>query len=137
MAGQHLALLVGVDVSPLWARRVRTITAHRANVPSGRSDADWFGPHDPRFRHHPIRSSLDAERPLKLDRTVRLLPSCHGHGHGCGRGRGGKTAATASHHLKLLRDAGLVTGDKRGTWIFYRAVPERLTAIEGALSLTR
>lgn len=48
----------------------------------------------------------------------------------------GKTAATASHHLKLLRDAGLVTGDKRGTWIFYRAVPERLTAIGDALSLT-
>lgn len=35
----------------------------------------------------------------------------------------GKTAASASHHLKLLRDAGLVTGDKRGTWIYYRAVP--------------
>jgi len=48
----------------------------------------------------------------------------------------GKTAATASHHLKLLRDAGLVTGDKRGTWIFYRAVPERVTAIRDALSLT-
>jgi ArsR family transcriptional regulator, arsenate/arsenite/antimonite-responsive transcriptional repressor len=48
----------------------------------------------------------------------------------------GKTAATASHHLKLLRDAGLVTGDKRGTWIFYRAVPERLTTIGDALSLT-
>ena len=48
----------------------------------------------------------------------------------------GKTAATASHHLKLLRDAGLVTGDKRGTWIFYRAVPERLTAIGDSLSIT-
>ena len=47
----------------------------------------------------------------------------------------GKTAATASHHLKLLRDAGLVTGDKRGTWIFYRAVPARLTTIRNALSL--
>jgi len=49
----------------------------------------------------------------------------------------GKTAATASHHLKLLREAGLVTGDKRGTWIFYRAVPERIAAIVSALSLTR
>jgi len=48
----------------------------------------------------------------------------------------GKTAATASHHLKLLRDAGLVTGDKRGTWIFYRAVPARLTTIRNTLSLT-
>jgi len=49
----------------------------------------------------------------------------------------GKTAATASHHLKLLREAGLVTGDKRGTWIFYRVVPERLTAIGDALSPTK
>ena len=49
----------------------------------------------------------------------------------------GKTAATASHHLKLLREADLVTGDKRGTWIFYRAVPERLTAIGSALSPTK
>jgi len=48
----------------------------------------------------------------------------------------GKTAATASHHLKLLRDAGLVTGDKRGTWIFYRAVPSRLATIRNTLSLT-
>jgi ArsR family transcriptional regulator len=48
----------------------------------------------------------------------------------------GKTSATASHHLKLLRDAGLVIGDKRGTWIFYRAVPARLTTIRNALSLT-
>jgi ArsR family transcriptional regulator len=48
----------------------------------------------------------------------------------------GKTAATASHHLKLLRDAGLVIGDKRGTWIFYRAVPGRLTTIRDTLSLT-
>jgi len=49
----------------------------------------------------------------------------------------GKTAATASHHLKLLRDVGLVTGDKRGTWIYYRAVPARLTSIREALSLTK
>ncbi|WP_245597161.1 ArsR/SmtB family transcription factor [Jiangella gansuensis] len=47
----------------------------------------------------------------------------------------GKTAATTSHHLKLLRDAGLVTGDRRGTWIYYRVVPERLAAIRDALSL--
>jgi len=49
----------------------------------------------------------------------------------------GRTAATASHHLKLLREAGLVTGEKRGTWIFYRVVPARLSAIGDALRLTR
>jgi ArsR family transcriptional regulator, arsenate/arsenite/antimonite-responsive transcriptional repressor len=25
-----------------------------------------------------------------------------------------------SHHLKVLRDAGLVTGERRGTWVYYR-----------------
>jgi ArsR family transcriptional regulator len=26
---------------------------------------------------------------------------------------------TISHHLKILRDAGLVTGERRGTWVYY------------------
>jgi ArsR family transcriptional regulator, arsenate/arsenite/antimonite-responsive transcriptional repressor len=57
---------------------------------------------------------------------------------GCDLATGiGRTAATASHHLKLLREAGLVTGEKRGTWIFYRVVPARLSAIGDALRLTR
>ena len=47
----------------------------------------------------------------------------------------GKTQATASHHLSILRKAGLVTGEKRGTWVYYRAVPERLAAIGDALAL--
>ena len=41
----------------------------------------------------------------------------------------GKSAATASHHLKLLKDAGVATSEKRGTWVYYRAVPQRLAAI--------
>ncbi|MFL6100474.1 MAG: metalloregulator ArsR/SmtB family transcription factor [Actinomycetales bacterium] len=28
---------------------------------------------------------------------------------------------TISHHLKVLHDAGLVTREKRGVWVFYRA----------------
>ena len=49
----------------------------------------------------------------------------------------GKSAATASHHLSLLRKAGLVSGERRGTWVYYTAVPERLTAIRDALALGR
>jgi len=30
---------------------------------------------------------------------------------------------TVSHHLKVLRDAGLVTGDKRGQWVYYALNP--------------
>jgi ArsR family transcriptional regulator len=36
----------------------------------------------------------------------------------------GRSQPTVSHHLKMLRDSGLVTGTKRGTWVWYRANPE-------------
>jgi len=45
----------------------------------------------------------------------------------------GRSQPTVSHHLKVLRDAGLVQGDKRGTWVWYRVVPERVTALRDAL----
>jgi ArsR family transcriptional regulator len=31
---------------------------------------------------------------------------------------------TVSHHLKLLREAGLVTCERRGTWVYYRLAPD-------------
>ena len=40
---------------------------------------------------------------------------------------------TISHHLKILRDAGLVESSRRGTWAYYRLVPEAITALRGAL----
>src|SRR5919197_4640425 len=30
---------------------------------------------------------------------------------------------TVSHHLKVLRDAGIVTSERRGSWIYYRIAP--------------
>ena len=41
---------------------------------------------------------------------------------------------TISHHLKVLREAGLIEGDRRGTWIYYRAVPRALEAASAALT---
>ena len=40
---------------------------------------------------------------------------------------------TISHHLKLLREAGLVEATRRGTWAYYRVVPGALAALAGAL----
>ena len=45
----------------------------------------------------------------------------------------GKSQPTISHHTKALADAGLVTGEKRGRWMMWRIVPERLTALRAAL----
>jgi ArsR family transcriptional regulator len=42
---------------------------------------------------------------------------------------------TVSHHLKVLYDAGLLERERRGTWVYYRIVPERLTALREALAL--
>ena len=41
---------------------------------------------------------------------------------------------TISHHLKVLRDAGLVVSSRRGTWAYYRVVPETLGALAAALT---
>ena len=41
---------------------------------------------------------------------------------------------TISHHLKVLREVGLVASTRRGTWGYYRLVPEALDALRGALA---
>jgi ArsR family transcriptional regulator len=45
----------------------------------------------------------------------------------------GKSQPTVSHHLRVLGDAGLVTGDRRGKWVWYSLVPERLAELRSAL----
>ena len=40
---------------------------------------------------------------------------------------------TISHHLKVLRDARLVEASRRGTWAYYRLVPETVGALRDAL----
>jgi DNA-binding transcriptional ArsR family regulator len=43
---------------------------------------------------------------------------------------------TVSHHLKVLREAGVVTSERRGSWIWYRLSPEaigRLNALARGL----
>jgi ArsR family transcriptional regulator len=43
---------------------------------------------------------------------------------------------TVSHHLRVLREAGVVTSERRGQWIFYRLAPdvaERLGAVARTL----
>lgn len=41
----------------------------------------------------------------------------------------GLTQPTVSHHLKVLTDAGLLTRERRASWVWYAVVPERLEQI--------
>jgi ArsR family transcriptional regulator len=47
----------------------------------------------------------------------------------------GLSQPTVSHHLKVLTDAGLLDRERRGTWMFYRLIPERVEALREALAL--
>jgi ArsR family transcriptional regulator len=38
---------------------------------------------------------------------------------------------TVSHHLRILREAGLVEAERRGTWAYYRLVPEAIDRVRG------
>ncbi|NIH82115.1 ArsR/SmtB family transcription factor [Amycolatopsis viridis] len=40
---------------------------------------------------------------------------------------------TISHHLKLLRQAGLIDGERRGTWVYYWAVPATMNRLASVL----
>ncbi|MBX9243825.1 winged helix-turn-helix transcriptional regulator [Actinotalea ferrariae] len=46
----------------------------------------------------------------------------------------GKSQPTVSHHLKILREAGLVVSEKRGTNVWYAAVPAALESLRDALA---
>jgi ArsR family transcriptional regulator, arsenate/arsenite/antimonite-responsive transcriptional repressor len=43
---------------------------------------------------------------------------------------------TISHHLKVLREAGLVTSERRASWVYYRLRPEALAGLSELLDAT-
>ena len=43
---------------------------------------------------------------------------------------------TISHHLKVLRDAGLLTSQRRASWVYYAVVPEALASLAVLLGAT-
>ncbi|MFY1617655.1 ArsR/SmtB family transcription factor [Micromonospora sp. WMMD736] len=43
---------------------------------------------------------------------------------------------TISHHLKLLREAGLVDSERRGTWVWYRVKPEAFRQLGALLDIS-
>jgi ArsR family transcriptional regulator len=43
------------------------------------------------------------------------------------------SGSTISHHLKVLREAGLVDCERRGTWVYYRVLPDALEELKALL----
>jgi ArsR family transcriptional regulator, arsenate/arsenite/antimonite-responsive transcriptional repressor len=43
------------------------------------------------------------------------------------------TQPTISHHLKVLRTAGLLESERRGSWVYYRVIPEALNKLAHVL----
>ncbi len=41
---------------------------------------------------------------------------------------------TVSHHLRVLREAGIIESERRGTWIFYRLAPAAMDRLRGLAS---
>ncbi|MEW2067527.1 metalloregulator ArsR/SmtB family transcription factor [Streptomyces sp. NPDC007346] len=69
---------------------------------------------------------------------LRLLSAVASHKDGeacvCDISDVGVSQPTVSHHLRRLREAGLLISERRGTWIYYRADPVTLAALGRILS---
>jgi ArsR family transcriptional regulator len=46
-----------------------------------------------------------------------------------------RSQPTVSHHTKVLAEAGLIVGEKRGRWMWWQIVPERVATLRAALAL--
>jgi ArsR family transcriptional regulator, arsenate/arsenite/antimonite-responsive transcriptional repressor len=45
----------------------------------------------------------------------------------------GKSQPTVSHHLKILSEAGLVHGERRGKWVWYSLDRDRVAELRAAI----
>ncbi|MER5763403.1 metalloregulator ArsR/SmtB family transcription factor [Streptomyces sp. NPDC002082] len=97
-----------------------------------------------------IAAPLDAERatdmakmfkalgdPIRL-RLLSMIASTPGDGEVCVCDLTSPfelSAPTISYHLKILREAGLVTSDRRGTWVYYSLRRDRLGKLSDMLAV--
>ena len=45
------------------------------------------------------------------------------------------TQPTVSHHLKVLKEAGLLTSERRASWVYYAVVPQAMATLSSVLSV--
>jgi ArsR family transcriptional regulator len=67
---------------------------------------------------------------------LRLLSIVASEGEVCScnlEGPLGKSQPTVSHHTMVLVDAGLIVGERRGRWMWWRVEPETIERLRGSL----
>ena len=72
--------------------------------------------------------------PVRL-RLLSLI-ACHEGGESCVcdlTAAFDMTAPSVSYHLRILREAGLISAERRGTWVYYRVNPDVLTRMSAVL----
>jgi ArsR family transcriptional regulator len=72
--------------------------------------------------------------PVRL-RLLSLI-ACHEGGESCVcdlTGAFAMTAPSVSYHLRILREAGLISAERRGTWVYYRVEPAVMARMSAVL----
>ncbi len=67
---------------------------------------------------------------------LRLLSIVASEGEVCScnlEGPLAKSQPTISHHTRVLAEAGLIVGEKRGRWVWWRVVPEQMATLQRVL----
>ncbi len=93
--------------------------------------------------HEPLTPAQAADLAVAfkaLGDPVRLrlfsLIASHADGEACVCDLSGEfdvSQPTISHHLKVLREAGLLTSERRASWVYYRATSETLATLSALL----
>lgn len=89
--------------------------------------------------HEPLSSAAASDMAVKLKALadpvrLQLFSAIASHAGGeacvCDISTGLEVSQpTVSHHLKVLRDAGLLTSERRASWVYYAVVPEALASL--------
>lgn len=72
--------------------------------------------------------------PVRLRLFSRITSSPDGEACVCDISEVGVSQPTVSYHLKKLKEAGLLTSERRATWVYYRVAPAVLAAMSGLLT---
>jgi ArsR family transcriptional regulator, arsenate/arsenite/antimonite-responsive transcriptional repressor len=74
--------------------------------------------------------------PVRLRLVSQIASHAGGEACVCDISDVGVSQPTVSHHLKKLREAGLLTSERRGTWVYYRIAPSVMASMARSFSVS-